>query len=111
MRVSTHAASPLPSPEVLGGYRDVAPELPERMMRMVEEEQRNRHAATRSMMEQQFSLARIGLSMAFVIAVGSLGVAAVLGFKGEGAAAAVVGSLNIGVLVGAFIRNTKPPKP
>lgn len=111
MSVSTHAASPLPSPDVLVGYRDIAPELPERMMRMVEEEQRNRHVATRSMLEQQFALARLGLSMAFIIAVGSLSVAVVLGFRGEGAAAAVVGSLNIGVLVGAFIRNTKPPKP
>ncbi len=90
----THVAiisSPLPPPEVLEKYAEIDPSFPERLMQMVEKEQRHRHRIT-----------FLGELFGFVVVIGGFVSAIVLGLYGKEWLAGTIGLGAISSMVGAY---------
>jgi len=90
----THVAiisSPLPPPEVLEKYAEIDPSFPERLMQMVEKEQKHRHCIT-----------FLGELFGFVVVIGGFVSAIVLGLYGKEWLAGTIGLGAISSIVGAY---------
>ena len=83
--------SPLPPPEVLEKYAKIDRSFPERIMRLVEKEQKHRHLIT-----------FLGELFGFVVVIGGFVSAIVLGLYGEEWLAGTIGLGAISSMVGAY---------
>ena len=84
-------SSPLPPPEVLKKYKEIDPSLPDRLVKMMEREQRHRHLIT-----------FLGEIFGFIVVVGGFISAIVLGIYGREWLAGTIGLGAIASIVGAY---------
>jgi len=110
VHVSQHYEGDLPTPEMLDKYRQIIPDLPQKMIQWVDEERRHRRRMENKILNR-FSLTELSRTIAALI-----GLAAVLGagivflnkgYPREGAAIIIAAAVAI---VGIFIsRKPSPP--
>ena len=87
----TITSSPLPPPEVLEKYKEIDPSLPDRLVKMIEREQRHRHLIT-----------FLGEIFGFIVVLGGFISAIVLGIYGKEWLAGTIGLGAIASIVGAY---------
>lgn len=107
---STFFSGPLPTPEIIGGYEQVLPGAAERVFQMTEKEQEHRHATDRFAQGQlvresdnDATLAKRSQVCAFLIAVLGLASAVIVTCFGHAVTGAIIGGVDLGVLVTAFL--------
>jgi len=96
---TTIIQSPFPPPELLEKYKEIDPSFPQKVLKMVEEEQKHRHKITER-----------GQKFALVIGLGGLLTTLVLGIWGNPWVAGMVGFTSLATLVGAFLESRKSDK-
>lgn len=109
---SSSFVGPLPPPEAMAGYGEIDPTLVNRIVTMAEKEQAHRHSgdvALQTMLIQeqknQASTTKRGQFLgagAFAIA---LGCTVLMVWKDQQIAATIFGALNIGSIVGLFLKS------
>jgi len=106
-------SGPLPPPEILEQYGAVKSDI----VAMARAEQQHRHAMEKAKSDRDTTLleglvaaGQRGQYLAGVIAVSGLGAAATLGIFGHPISAAIVGTVDLVMLVGLFL-GKGPPKP
>jgi uncharacterized membrane protein len=99
---------------MLEGYKNVIPDLPERLVRAWEEEGRHRremekgqHSADVRTQDARATDDRRRVIFAFILGLVGLGAATALGIVGQGTAAAVVGGGSLAVMVVGFLRRAR----
>lgn len=97
----------MPAPGALQKYAEIDPSLPERIVRMAEEEGNHRRAMENKVLEGRLNLARRGQLFALIVALAALFVAAWAILQHEGVAAAVIGGASLATVVAAFLRGGK----
>lgn len=104
------SSGPLPNPAYLERYDHIIPNGAERIMRMAEKEQENRHLSqseTRAMekdkINRQLKYVSRGQIMAFVLSFVILGLATLFVFTGHEAMAYVLFAVSLVSLVGLFL--------
>ena len=90
---------PLPSPDVLAAYGQIAPDLVDRIVAASEDERAHRHR----MDILQSRRASLGLGAGFAIAVLFLAVSAWLIYNGHSVAGVVLGSFDLVALTAVFV--------
>lgn len=101
-RIEAHRG-PLPAPDLLQRYEEILPGAAERILTMAEEQARHRQSLERKVIDGDLSAQRLGLVAGGVVAVALGVVAAVIAIWASPAAGAVVGSIDIAGIVGAFV--------
>ena len=96
---TTIIQSPFPPPELLEKYKEIDPSFPERILKMVEEEQKHRHKITSR-----------GQIFALIIGIGGLFTTLILGLWGNPWVAGAIGFASLATLVGAFLESRKNEK-
>jgi uncharacterized membrane protein len=111
--VATYAG-PLPPPQILAGYKEVIPDLPERLVRAWEDEAKHRRDLERKQHEADVrtqDARRIDdtrrVVFGFVLGLVGLAAAAAIGIAGHATAAAVVGGGSLAVMVAGFLRRAR----
>lgn len=99
---------PIPPPETLGGYERIQPGLAVRIIEMAEREQAARLEDRRIARQAHGKHLQRTTYSALTVALTGFGVTAFLGFLGHPAAAAIVGSLEVASMVGAFLYARHP---
>ncbi len=84
-------SGPLPHPAVLAQYKDIQPDLPERILRLTEDEAKHRRTLNSRALFLDGIETFIGQVFAFIVALAAFATAGFLGFMGHPSAAAVVG--------------------
>jgi uncharacterized membrane protein len=100
--IRTHVG-PLPSPETLAGYRELLPDAPERLVRIVEAEQEHRHAIERNYHDRDFRLKERGQIFALIAMVLVLLFAGYLAWLGNTGTAGAVAMALVAAVVGIFV--------
>ena len=96
---TTIIQSPFPPPELLEKYKEIDPSFPQRVLKMVEDEQKYRHKITDR-----------GQKFALVIGLGGLLTTLILGIWGNPWVAGMIGFTSLATLVGAFLESKKSDK-
>ncbi|MGE5596083.1 MAG: DUF2335 domain-containing protein [Hyphomicrobiales bacterium] len=95
-------SGPLPSPEDFERYEEILPAA-ERILRMAEEQSKHRQTLEQKVIDGDIAAQRLGLIVGGVVAL-SLGVvAAVVAIWAQPAAGAVIASMDVAGIVGAFV--------
>ncbi len=102
MSSSLFYQGPLPHPDILKGYAELDATLPDRIVRMAETEMASRHAAQTQALSHSFTLAKLGMYSGLAVALAGLGAASYMA-QFSAVAAAVIGAVDLGVLVGIFV--------
>lgn len=92
---------------MLRKYKQVLPELPERVLAMAESRQEHRHHIERVAVEGDSRRATLGLVLGFVIAVGFLIAAVVLVLNGYQAAGIAFGTIDLVGLTAVFVYGSR----
>ncbi len=95
-RITTIIQSPFPPPELLEKYKQIDPSFPQRVLKMVEEEQKHRHKITSR-----------GQIFALMIGMGGLITTLILGIWGNPWVAGMIGFTSLATLVGAFLESRR----
>ncbi len=105
-----HFSGPLPHPEILRQYDELAPGLSERIVRMAEQEGEHRRELEneaveieRVKVEYAWREVVVGQVFALVIALSGIIAGGIVAVKGQPAAGGLIGGLGIGGIVSAFI--------
>jgi len=96
---TTIIQSPFPPPELLEKYKEIDPSFPQKVLKMVEEEQKHRHKITSR-----------GQIFALLIGIGGLITTLILGIWGNPWVAGMIGFTSLATLVGAFLESKKVEK-
>ncbi len=96
---TTIIKSTFPPPELLERYKQIDPSFPQRVLKMIEEEQKHRH-----------KIIERGQKFALSIAIGGLLTTLVLGIWGNPWVAGMIGFTSLATLVGAFLESKKQEK-
>jgi uncharacterized membrane protein len=96
----TQRTGPIPAADELAKYAEINPDLVNRIVAMAESEQKARHGA----------VARSNYS-ALIVAIAGFAAAAFISHDGHQWAAAIIGALDIGGLVGAFLLKNRAGRP
>lgn len=99
-------SGPLPSPDILSQYDNIIPDGAERIMKMAELEQANRHKIQNDSINRQINLHRNGQIIAFVSLILMLFVTCFAIYFDKDGVAYVFGSVTIVGVVVAIIRST-----
>jgi len=102
----THQESfsgPIPHPAVMEKYNQIVPGAAERILKMAEEQSAHRMFLEKAVINSDIKKSEVGQKFAFIIAVGGLVVALVLGLLDKTLAAGLIGGLDIASLAGLFI--------
>lgn len=108
------SSGPLPNPAYLERYDRIIPNGAERIMRMAEKEQENRHDSQREARQlekdkinKQLKYMSRGQSMAFVLSIVILGLATLFVFTGHESMAYVLFAVSLISLAGLFLGISK----
>lgn len=114
--LSASFSGPVPLPSILAQYEEICPGSADRMIGMAEEEGHHRRRidakladANIEAMRRQFSEARWGQILAFLVSVTFLGVGAYLTVSGQPWVGGILGSMGISTIVASFIRGRSQP--
>lgn len=106
-----HFTGPMPHPDILHGYNTVQPGAAERIIRNFEAEAAHRRSMEEKVLQAEVDADkrrdeefRRGQYCALTVAIASLIAAVTLGIYGQQWASAIVGTLGIGSIVTAFLR-------
>lgn len=109
-------SGPLPAPESFEHYEVVLPGAAERIMRMAEIEQENRHATQKRIVTNEYATRYVGQAGALLALTGLIGCVMFCAWVGQPLTAAIIGA--IGAIVVGFLkysnggRDDEPaPKP
>ncbi len=109
-------SGPVPSPEVLEQYEQIAPGFAERLLSMAEQEQAHRHECERRALEQnienhQARNREIARGQHYGLAIGLTAIAAgsALAFNGHGLPGGFIGTGGVIGLVVAFLYSHRKP--
>ncbi len=100
-------SGPLPHPDILRQFEQVAPGAAERIIKMAEDQSSHRRDLEKKVIESDISRSRWGQILGFVIAVTGLLVSAVIGIFGNPIAGTVMGTGTIALLVGVFMYGSR----
>lgn len=100
-------SGPLPDPETLRGFEEVAPGSAERIISMAEKQHAHRIALESMVVTSDVRRSWWGLVAAVATAFGFLAVALTLGLTGHETPAAVIGGTTVVGIVGTFIYGTE----
>lgn len=101
-------SGPIPPPEIGAGWKDVLPDVPDRIFKMAEKEQQHRHDTERLGLELQYKLKNRGQLMAFLIGLIGLGGGIGLLMIGSNLAGGSAFLISLTALVGTYYYNTIP---
>lgn len=76
-------SGPLPKPSDFAAYKETLPSAPERIMAMAEKEQVHRQKVEKEILNKTSRENLLGQTLAFILALACLGVAAYLGLEGH----------------------------
>lgn len=99
----SHHSGPLPRPSDMAAYETIQPGFAERIMRMAEGEQAQRHASMNDMVRKGYDLKSRGQIFAIGSVVILTGFASYIAYLGNTTAAAAVVTIGIVGVVGAFV--------
>lgn len=102
-----HWEAPLPPPSVLEGYRALAPDAPERIFLMAEQEGANSRHIQRVAVWGTFISQVLGQACAFILAAGALWLAYKLAMAGHDGVAVIVGGTTVTTIVVSFLQTQK----
>lgn len=102
-----HWQGPLPPPAILEGYKDLAPDAPERIFIMAEQEGANARHIQRVAVWGTFIGQVLGQACAFILAAGALWLAYKLAMAGHDGVAVVVGGTTVTTIVVSFLQTQK----
>ena len=107
LAVQQHWQGPLPSPQQLAQFDEVAPGSAERILRMAEQEgEHTRMMELKAHRSAAFG-ARLGQWLGFAIAAGGMGGSIYLAMHGHDHVAMVVGGVPLATIVVAFIQGRR----
>ena len=106
VRVSGHISrfsGPLPPPETLEKYNQIVPGAAERIIKMAENQQKHRHDLEKNVTDSNVSSQKLGLILAFVLAMTAIVGGIWLSAHGKSGAGltSIIGAL--AALVGVFV--------
>ena len=102
--MESHFHGPIPHPEILKGYNDVIPDAAERILKMAENQAIHRQDVEKEVVSSGIRNETLGLVMAFLIVVGTIGSGIFLIFANKGllglssVIAAIVGAASIFII-------------
>lgn len=107
VQVTEQFSGPLPHPDVLERYNQVAPHAADRIIAMAEQETSHRHNIEQAIVDNEFKEARMGQICA--LAIGSLAIisGAIISISGAPWAGAIIGGSGVVGLVSVFILGRK----
>jgi uncharacterized membrane protein len=102
---------PLPPPDALAGYKSILPDMPERLLRMVEKDLDANIEREKAFTDASITAGRVGQAAAIVVTFAC--VLAAIGFfaAGDAVAGAAFLSLPVVMLVRTLINSGKPAGP
>ncbi len=101
---------PLPHPEILEAYNQVAPGAADRIIRMAEQQASHRRQIESSVVQAATREALLGQIFGFLIGVTGLLAAAYIAVHGQGAVAAIIATVDLVALVGVFVYGRESQK-
>ena len=111
VQVTSHQG-PIPSPDTIAGYEKTLVGAADRIIKMAEKEQENRHQVARIHQSHQFILTIVGQFLAFFMGAGGLSGGIYLVARDKPITGFSVFFASLGVLAGIYLFNRKnPPKP
>ena len=110
MVVARHFSGPLPPPELLQGYKDIIPDSPERLLKMVENRENHKISTESIIVKHEISQSSRGQIFGFVIAIIIIFIVAYLTINSHYTVAAILGGATIIGLVTIFVLNRPPQK-
>ena len=102
MEISRHAG-PLPSPKTLALYKDVMPDLPERIVRMAEKEGDHRRDMEEKLIRGNLNMKERGQWFGLIIAMFTLGIASFLIMYDHPISGGFIGIGGVCTLVAIFV--------
>lgn len=102
MEISRHAG-PLPSPKTLERYKEVMPDLPERIVKMAEKEGDHRRALEMKVVRGELNMKERGQWFGLFIAVFTLSLSAFLVWNGHEIPGSIIGVGGVATLVAIFV--------
>lgn len=102
LEISRHAG-PLPSPKTLELYKNVMPDLPERIVKMAEKEGEHRRAIEMKLVRGNLNLKERGQWFGLLIAIFTLSLAGVLIWNGYSIPGSIIGVGGVASLVAIFV--------
>lgn len=114
---SSKFSGPIPSPEVLEGYKTVLPDAPERILAMAEREQSHRHkleqqqvsAYTRDIKDDRYE-GRLGQIFAVTIALTAIACGTYLAINDKQISGSIISASGIGGIVTVFVKGRSPTR-
>lgn len=104
-------SGPIPPPESLAGYEKTLPGSADRILQMAEKQSQHRQELEKREVEIEARDSLLGIILAFILGIGSLGVAftiiIVLPESSGALAAAVFGAAGFGSIITAFLKTTR----
>lgn len=94
---------PLPPPDALAGYERIQPGLADRIVRMAEEEQRQRHQLESEITKRSFDEARRGQNLGFAIGTVAIVAGALTAAAGASIPGSIIGGGGVIGLVAVFV--------
>ncbi len=102
-QVTLSSTGPLPAPEVLAGYKEVQPDLVERVVRQMEAEAEHRRSIEVRVVQAAIDRAARGQIFGLLIGLMGLGAATFCAWRGLPTTASIIAALDIVTLVGVFV--------
>ncbi len=96
-------SGPLPHPDLLAGFEHVLPGSAERIVRMTEREQSQRHELETRQVRDAFWLGLTGQVFGLVVSVAGFALAGFAAYRGEQAVAVAVAGASLAALAGVFV--------
>ncbi len=100
-------SGPLPHPDILRQFEQVAPGSAERIIKMAEDQSSHRRDLEKKVIESDISRSKWGQVLGFVIAITGLLVSVVIGIFGNPIAGVVMGAGTIASLVWVFMYGSR----
>ena len=99
-------SGPLPHPEILRQFEQVAPGAAERIIKMAEDQSSHRRDLEKKVIDSDISRSKWGQILGFIIATVGLVVSGLIAIFGNPVAGTIIGVGTIGSLVGVFMYGT-----
>jgi uncharacterized membrane protein len=107
MLIAAQSSGPLPPPDMLARYEEILPGAAERIISLAEQELMHRRDLEERYSGTIVGNSRMGLIFGFLIGIGGLVVATMIGIYGNPEAGVGMGLVTLGSLVGIFIYGSR----
>ena len=104
------SAGPVPHPDVLRQYNEVVPDGADRIFKMAEDQSAHRISIEKTVTGSDSRRANLGLAAAVLVALATLGVSALITLNGQPIPGTVLGTVDLGAIVGVFVYGTESRK-